>query len=100
MKTRVIIQINIDTGQKNVTFTTDRLTPLSDFLVDSWENSRVIQGTVLILSMEPTDVVVDELMDTELHSVYGTDESIEITEDDCRRLLERVKDGLTCSDSQ
>lgn len=72
MKARVIVQVNKDTGQRNVVFTTDMMAPLEDFLVCSWKNSEVLTGTVLLLSLD-SDTIVEKLMDAELHSVEGSD---------------------------
>ena len=67
MKTRAIVQINPVTGQKNVTFSSDPLTPLEDFLAP-WPNSEVHVGEVLILSADGSNIV-DYILDTELRSV-------------------------------
>jgi len=75
MQARIIVQINEDTGQKNVVFTTDLLAPVEDFLVSSWSNSEVLTGKVLLLSLD-SDTIVEKLMDTELHSVLGTDNEL------------------------
>lgn len=68
MQARVIVQTNRVTGQKNVTFTGDRLAPIEDFLVN-WEDSEVLSGTVLLLGLS-NDILVEKLLDTELHSVF------------------------------
>lgn len=75
MQTRIIVQVNQDTGQKNVVFTTDLLAPVEDFLVSSWPNSEVLTGKVLLLSLD-SDTIVEKLMDTELHSVLGTEDEM------------------------
>ena len=67
MKTRAIVQINPETGQKNVTLTTDSITSLEDFLAP-WPNSEVHVGEVLILSADDGNIV-DYILDTELRSV-------------------------------
>lgn len=67
MKTRAIVQINRETGSKNVTFSSDPLTTLEDFLAP-WPNSEVHVGEVLILSADD-DNIVDYILDTELRSV-------------------------------
>lgn len=67
MKTRAIVQIDPQTGQKNVTFTTDDFSPVEDFLIP-WPKSEVIDGYVLILAMDGNGIV-DQLIDTEFRSV-------------------------------
>lgn len=94
MKARVIIQINSVSGQKNVCFTTDMETSLESFLVP-WPEYTVLSGTVLILDMN-NDRLTGALLDTELHSTDGSDESIEITSEEqekLRAMLEGVING-------
>jgi hypothetical protein len=71
MKAHVIVQENLETGDKHVTFTTDTLTPREDMLCNSpgWEDAKVTEGTVLILGMdEANDDILDALIETELHT--------------------------------
>lgn len=49
MNVRAVVQLNHDTGEKNVAFTPDILSPVGDFLVN-WPNSEVIEGRVHIIS--------------------------------------------------
>jgi hypothetical protein len=101
MKARIIVQINEDTGQKNVIFTLDMMAPLEDFLVGSWPNSKVLTGTVLLLTLDG-DILIERMLDTELHSVLGSDTGEEFilspeVEAQCRALLEGVLNGNTNS---
>lgn len=84
MRARVIVQTNEDTGQKNVVFTMDNVTPIEDFLVGSWSNSTVMSGDILLLSLDD-DAIIESLLETELHSV----ECKEFNEDE---------DSITSSD--
>jgi hypothetical protein len=67
MKLRAIIQVNGDTGEKVVTLTTDRESPVEDFLVRSkgWENSTYEEEEILIFG---SDSIVDKVRDIELRS--------------------------------
>lgn len=72
MLVRVIVQKN-ERGEKHVTLTQDPTTPVTEFLLSSpgWENSTVVQGRVLlVLGMDEPDCVLDELVDTELHTAW------------------------------
>jgi hypothetical protein len=63
---RLIVQVN-SAGERHVTFTQDRVTPIEELLLTApgWEDSAVTENRVLILSM---DEALDTLIDTELHS--------------------------------
>jgi hypothetical protein len=72
MIARVIVQKNAE-GEKHVTLTQDLGTPTEELLLTApgWEDSEVIEGRVLlILGMDEPDVILDELMDTELHTAW------------------------------
>ena len=88
MKTRLIIQLNEDTGEKNVVFTTDPLTPDEDFLVASWPNSKVITTDVLLIGMNQD--AVEALLEVELHGVVNNPAGDPLTELEtvlCKELL-------------
>lgn len=72
MKCKAIIQINLDTGEKNICFTQDPVTPLEDFLLP-WPNSKTVVEEVLILA---SDGVLDNVVDTEFRSVLGDIETL------------------------
>ena len=70
MIARVITQINRRTGEKHVCLVDNSEIPLKDMLVTSpgWENSQVIVGRVLILSMDESSEHLEALINAELHS--------------------------------
>lgn len=67
MIARLIVQVN-SAGERHVTFTQDRVTPIEELLLTApgWEDAAVTESRVLILSMD--DTALDALLDTELHS--------------------------------
>lgn len=67
MIARIVVQTN-SLGEKHVVFTQDPITPIGEFLLSSpgWEDCDVQQARVLVLSLDPEDVVVNALMDAEL----------------------------------
>jgi len=72
MLVRVIVQKNLS-GEKHVTLTQDQVTPVEELLIASpgWEDSEVVEGRVLlVLGMDEPDVVLNELMDIELHTAW------------------------------
>jgi hypothetical protein len=92
MQTRIIVQVNTDTGQKNVVITTDMLAPVEDFLVGSWPNSTVTEGIILLLWLGD-DTIVEGLLDTELHSLDKDGQVTPLSpkiEARCKALLEGV----------
>jgi hypothetical protein len=70
---RIIVQKNAN-GEKHVTLTQDQLTPVEEMLVGSdseWQDAEVIEGRVLlVLGMDEPDCILDELLDTELHTAW------------------------------
>lgn len=72
MKARVIVQ-TFPNGQKNICFTQDPLTDLTDYLVKG-ERSEVIQGEVFILT-DNSDLG-KALLETELRSVDNVDQIV------------------------
>ncbi len=88
MIARVLVQTNED-GEQHVTFTQDQTTPREEMLVHApgWENSKVIEGRVLILGMDGSDEHVDALMESELHTAM-TEHPDKKVEDAVRKLLE------------
>ena len=91
MKVRAIVQTNSISGQKNVCFTTDMVTPLENFLVP-WPEYTVLSGTVLLLDMN-SDKLSEALLDIELHSTDTGIDSIEITENE-RNSLRIMLEGV------
>lgn len=72
MKVRIWVQINKDTNEKNVWFTHDLDAKKDEFMVNSWRNSIIKTGIVCILDLEG-DLVTEDLVETELHSICGID---------------------------
>jgi len=94
MNVRAIVQTNTISGQKNVCFTTDAVTPLETFLVP-WPEYTVLSGTVLLLDMNG-DKLSEALLDIELHSTDNSVESVELLpgeQEKLRAMLEGVING-------
>jgi len=69
---RLIVQKN-ENGEKHITLTQDQVTPVKEMLITSpgWENSEVVEGRVLlILGIDEPDVILNELVDVELHTAW------------------------------
>jgi len=97
MKIKVIIQVNKETGEKNVCFTQDPITPIEDFLLP-WPDSKVIVEEVLIFASDP---VLDNLVDTEFRSVLGGNgetEEVNLTPGQEEALRCRLEQLLTTSE--
>lgn len=68
VKARVVKQFNLESGEVNLTITTDPLTPLEDFAVEggSWKNHPPVAGELIIIGDE---LMVQDLVDREFRSV-------------------------------
>ncbi len=94
MKCKVIIQVNNETGEKNICFTQDPITPLEDYLLP-WPDSTVITEEVMLLA---SDVILDAVTDTEFHSVLGDvkhTEEIVLTDEETLHIKSRIEKELT-----
>ena len=71
MIARVIVQKN-SVGEKHITLTQDFLSPIEDFLVTApgWDDSEIVGGKVLIFEISGPEIILDELLDVELHSAW------------------------------
>jgi hypothetical protein len=89
MIARVIVQTNEKTGETHVTFIDNPQTPTGEALVTApgWENSKIVEGRVLILSMDESSEHVDALMETELHSAR-IEQSLSPVDQAVKNLLE------------
>lgn len=90
MIARVLVQKDNATGEKHITFTTGPLTSRDEMLVrfPGWEDSTLVEGRVLILSMDDSDAHVDALMEAELHTPHEPHEEEDSVSRAVRRLLE------------
>jgi hypothetical protein len=93
MKCKAIIQINNETGEKNVCFTQDPLTPIEDYLLP-WPDSRVIHEEIMLLA---SDDVLDAVADTEFRSVLGDVKNMEeviLTPEETTIIQNRIREEL------
>lgn len=69
MIARVLVQTNAE-GEQHVTITTDKTVSTEHMLVQApeWEDSTIIEGKVLILSMDESEAHVQALLEVELHT--------------------------------
>lgn len=68
VKVRAVKQVNGESGDVNLTLTTDPLTPLEDFAVNggSWKEHPPVSGELIIIG-DPE--MIAELVDKEFRSV-------------------------------
>jgi hypothetical protein len=91
MTARCIIQLNHETGEKNVCLTQDYLSPVEDFLV-AWPDTSVVDGKVIMIA---EDIKIDNLLcDTELRSVSNSAELVPVTFEVTESGMNRLKEFL------
>lgn len=68
VKVRAIKQVNQESGDVNLTLTTDPLTPLEDFAVNggSWRDHPPVAGELIIIGNPD---MIQDLVDKEFRSV-------------------------------
>jgi hypothetical protein len=83
MNVRIIAQINQNTQEKNVVFTQDFMTPVEDFLIESWGRNYSDSRGLLFVDDEAASI----LMDTDLRTEsVGQPYQIEASVEGIRRL--------------
>jgi hypothetical protein len=95
MIARIIVQISSD-GEKHVTLTQDHITPVEEFLVDceEFQESKVVEGRLLILDMDENGILEDGILDSEMHSAFWHHPPITRTHRIDPELIKQLKEGV------